>query len=827
MKRSLRSALLPFIFILTFVAIGTQRASAQSPFSVTSIIATSAGPHGTINGIYSYREITVDDGKDFTLTFTPDPGYQIASITLDGGSVAIHQSLTLEDVQVNHIVQVTFEPATYTITADVNDVNGLGSISGDGTTEVPGAQDYSVTITPVPGFSISDIIVDGMSTGSTGSTAQQYTFPYVTADHTITATFVRNFYNITANAAANGSTDVQPVSNVPGAADFTIYMYPDPGYSVYYIVVDGVVTYTSGQSYTFPAVTADHTFEVFFTPNIYTLTTSAGAHGSVNPVGTTNVNGGSDVNIVFTPDPGYQVSGIVVDGVSSPTSTQLFVIPAVSANHTVSVTFGPIIFTITASAGPNGTIGPNGTTSVNGASDQTYTMTPAAGYKVSQVTVDGVAQGPLTQFTFSAIVANHSISATFVPNVFFTIKATAGANGTITPAGSASVGYGNNTVYSITPAAGYHVATLKIDGTSTTPVTNYTFTNVAANHTIAATFALTSFTLTASGGAGGTISPTGTATVSPGGTKTYTIKPSPGYTILDVTLDGASIGTVKSYVFTNVSANHLLIATFTPVTYVITSSAGANGTISPSGSTPVAYGGSQAYTFAPNAGYSITKLTVDNRSVTIAPSYAFTNVTAGHTIAVTYSCPKPNAPVLAGPATVTKQQSNLTYTVTNPAGATSFTWTVPGAASITSGQGTPSITVQWGKTAGSVTCIANSVCSSSAKTGYAVALSTATASLELTQETISVEPETDSNTLQVYPNPVPDRARVVFTLKAAARCKIMLIDLTGRPLTSQEMDGVQGKNETSFDVSRFANGVYFISLVHGKEIKTIKLIKAH
>jgi hypothetical protein len=38
---------------------------------------------------------------------------------------------------------------------------------------------------------------------------------------------------------------------------------------------------------------------------------------------------------------------------------------------------------------------------------------------------------------------------------------------------------------------------------------------------------------------------------------------------------------------------------------------------------------------------------------------------------------------------------------------------------------------------------------------------------------------------------------------------------------------VKGKNETNFDVSRFANGTYFISLVHGQEIKTVTLIKAH
>jgi hypothetical protein len=76
----------------------------------------------------------------------------------------------------------------------------------------------------------------------------------------------------------------------------------------------------------------------------------------------------------------------------------------------------------------------------------------------------------------------------------------------------------------------------------------------------------------------------------------------------------------------------------TSVTSVtITASAGTNGTISPSGAVIVTYGDSQTFTMKPNTGYYIATLTVDGSPVTPAPTYTFTNVTANHTISVTFA----------------------------------------------------------------------------------------------------------------------------------------------------------------------------------------------
>lgn len=69
------------------------------------------------------------------------------------------------------------------------------------------------------------------------------------------------------------------------------------------------------------------------------------------------------------------------------------------------------------------------------------------------------------------------------------------------------------------------------------------------------------YTITASAGNGGSISPT-SATVSHGGSQTFSIVPNSGYHIYDVTVDGVSQGNIGSYTFTNVTSNRSIHATF-------------------------------------------------------------------------------------------------------------------------------------------------------------------------------------------------------------------------------------------------------------------------
>ena len=150
----------------------------------------------------------------------------------------------------------------------------------------------------------------------------------------------------------------------------------------------------------------------------------------------------------------------------------------------------------------------------------------------------------------------------------------------------------------------------------------------------------TSYTITASAGTGGTISPSGSVTVASGASRTFTITPNSGYTISNVAVNGSSVGAVSSYTFSNVTANRTIAATFaatttTPTSYTITASAGTGGTISPSGSVTVTSGASRTFTITPNSGYTISNVAVNGSSVGAVSSYTFSNVTANRTIAAT------------------------------------------------------------------------------------------------------------------------------------------------------------------------------------------------
>ena len=102
-----------------------------------------------------------------------------------------------------------------------------------------------------------------------------------------------------------------------------------------------------------------------------------------------------------------------------------------------------------------------------------------------------------------------------------------------------------------------------VNGVSQGPITTYTFTNVTANGTIVATFKLKPFVITPTAGAHGTITPGTPQTVLYGGSATFTIAADPGYSIVDVLVDGVSVGAIASYTFSNVTANHTIAATFT------------------------------------------------------------------------------------------------------------------------------------------------------------------------------------------------------------------------------------------------------------------------
>jgi hypothetical protein len=356
--------------------------------------------------------------------------------------------------------------------------------------------------------------------------------------------------------------------------------------------------------------------------------------------------GSADVTLNFDPadlDGGTNTASLVGAKYDSPTWTYPSVgtRTATSTQLTGVTSFSDFAlgeagtWTITASAGANGSIAPSGAVSVANGTDQAFAITPNACYHVADVLVDGSSVGAVTAYTFTNVTAPHTIAASFAVDVE-TITASAGANGTITPSGAVSVDCGSDQAFAITPNACYHVADVLVDGGSVGAVTAYTFTNVTGGHTIAASFAIDIETITASAGAGGIITPSGAVSVDCGSDQAFAITPTGGNSVLDVLVDGSSVGPVGAYTFTNVTANHTISATFAAGVHTITATAGTGGTITPSGAVGVADGADQAFAIAPNGGFAIQDVLVDGGSVGAVATYTFTNVQTDHTIAASF-----------------------------------------------------------------------------------------------------------------------------------------------------------------------------------------------
>jgi phosphodiesterase/alkaline phosphatase D-like protein len=228
--------------------------------------------------------------------------------------------------------------------------------------------------------------------------------------------------------------------------------------------------------------------------------------------------------------------------------------------------------------------------------------------------------------------------------VTFDITATAGANGTITPSGVTAVTTHTDQVYAITPSAGYSVATLSVDNVALAPATTYTFSNVTATHTIAATFAKVSdvtppvITLIGTNPMSAAL---GSTFVDPGATAIDAVDGGVGVTTTG-TVNANAIGVYTlTYSAVDSSGNQSLLTRTVNIvlasTYDITATVGANGTITPSGVTAVTANANQAYAITPSAGYSVATLSVDNVALAPATAYTFSNVTAAHTIAATFA----------------------------------------------------------------------------------------------------------------------------------------------------------------------------------------------
>ena len=246
-------------------------------------------------------------------------------------------------------------------------------------------------------------------------------------------------------------------------------------------------------------------------------------------------------------------------------------------------------------------------------------------------------------YAFNGVTAPHTIEATFSLTQY-TITASASAGGSISPSGAVGASHGDDRSFTMSPNAGYHLDSVLVDGVNQGAVAGYDFLNITASHTISAHFSINMYTIAATAGPGGGIAPSGTVSVAHGADQSFTITPATGYSIADVHVDTVSVGAVAGYTFTNVTPNHTISATFALQTFTIEAIAGANGSVSPAGTTVADYGDTLTVTITPDSGFFVADVTVDSVSVGAVASYTFTGVTANHLLVASFST---NAPPTA------------------------------------------------------------------------------------------------------------------------------------------------------------------------------------
>ena len=182
--------------------------------------------------------------------------------------------------------------------------------------------------------------------------------------------------------------------------------------------------------------------------------------------------------------------------------------------------------------------------------------------------------------TDANVTADVSVTATFAITSY-TLTYTAGANGSITGITPQTVDHGaDGTAVTAVPNTGYHF----VDWSDASTVNPRTDTNVTANITVTANFAITTYTLTYTAGANGSITGTSPQTVDHGASGTVvTAVPNTGYHFVSWS-DGVLTAARTD---TNVTSDITVTATFAITSYTLTYTAGRqrldHGRIAPDG----------------------------------------------------------------------------------------------------------------------------------------------------------------------------------------------------------------------------------------------------
>jgi len=293
-----------------------------------------------------------------------------------------------------------------------------------------------------------------------------------------------------------------------------------------------------------------------------TITPQVGTFGRIAPNVPTLVSLNGHLDFTATPNTGYVVDTWTVDNVAVQSGGVGYTLAAITANHTVKVTFARA-FAITLSASANGTIAPDSPQSVISGKSLLCTASPATGYIVDRWYVDNISrQVGNTSFTLLNVTAPHVVKVTF-KLLTYTLTPSAGIGGTISPLVVPPVTPGADVTFTARPSSSYVVDRWYVDNNAVQiGNTQYKITNVSANHTIKVTF-LRGILVLPLISLHGKLAPATQQYVRPGDDLTFQATPDARYTVDTWYVDGVAMQTGNlSFTLTNVQLFHTVKATF-------------------------------------------------------------------------------------------------------------------------------------------------------------------------------------------------------------------------------------------------------------------------
>lgn len=439
----------------------------------------------------------VYEGESQTIRFTPRSGYEVIAVYVDGQDIGSRSSYTFHDVSKDHNLYVDFAPiiSQYEINADCS---FGGSISPDGTVWADRGDNQTFWFIPNQGYVVDSVYVDNRNIGS----VDRYTFNNIRSDHTIYVEFSRTNalqYKLEAEAGSGGR--ISPMGNmwVSKGTSKTFNFYPNSGYKIDAVYVDGYRISGVPDSYRFTDIRSDHRIRVEFVKNSapsneFLIQSDCGGGGSISPSGNIWVNRGSSKTFTFRPDSGSKVSAVYVDGRKLSSTPSSYTFNNVRENHEIYVEFSKSRYEIWTESSSGGRISTAGATSVSPGASKTFTFYPSSGYGILGVYVDDEYVGNSKSYTFRNVNEDHKLYVRFAKKTDiqdeYSIRIIASSHGKVSPfgGGQVRVKHGSNQEFTFTPDTGYRLARLYVDDKLVTTENVYRFDAVVEDHTLRVEF---------------------------------------------------------------------------------------------------------------------------------------------------------------------------------------------------------------------------------------------------------------------------------------------------------------------------------------------------